>query len=160
MTRHSAAAKPDVLHRQRGTTTGAVAIGAASAIPSHVGSISDKSIRTRVRKLLQSLAPGGAAIDRRHDQRYPFPKPICLTPVAHDGQTPLGQSRTVVGSSLSERGLGFFHSDTLPHKRMVATLESSDGEPISLLIELTWCRFIGNGWYESGGRFVQSLVNG
>lgn len=155
MTRHTADAKHEVLHRLRTTLP-----EAAVPAPSSVGSISDKAIRARVRNLLKTLAPTGAAIDRRHDQRYPFPKLIRLTPVARDGQTPLGESRTVVGNSLSERGLGFFHSDTLPHKRMVASLETPEGEPISLLIELTWCRFIGHGWYESGGRFVQSLVNG
>jgi hypothetical protein len=40
---------------------------------------------------------------------------------------------------------------------MIAAFASTEGEEIEMLVDLTWCRFMGQGWYESGGRFVQPL---
>jgi hypothetical protein len=122
-----------------------------------VARAADLAIRSQVQRLLQTVQPAAPAIERRQDRRYPFPRVIRLTPVADDGRTPAGESLVVAGNSLSERGIGFFHSEPLAHRRMMASFASADGEEINLLVDLAWCRFIGQGWYESGGRFVQFL---
>lgn len=124
---------------------------------SAVASAADEAIRSKVRKLLQTLLPVTPAIERRQDRRYPFPRLIRLTPVAHDGRTPIAEALVVAGNSLSERGIGFFHSYPITHRRMIASFTGVDAEEINLLVDVAWCRFIGQGWYESGGRFVQNM---
>ena len=74
--------------------------------------------------------------------------------MAKDGRTPEGESLVVVGKHLSERGLGFYHPKPLPYRRVIASLESN-GLWLGFLIDLKWCRFTRQGWYESGGRFLE-----
>jgi hypothetical protein len=122
-----------------------------------VAQAGDTAIRARVKQLLKTLTPEAPSIERRQDRRYPFPRLIRLTPVADDGRTVVGEPLMVVGNSLSERGIGFFHTQPLTERKIIASFASTEGEEIDLLVDLTWCRFMGQGWYESGGRFVQSL---
>jgi len=96
-------------------------------------------------------------MERRRDSRYPFPYLIHLTPVGNDGMTPEGETVVVVGKHLSERGFGFYHQAPLPHRRMIASLETKQGHWLGFLIDLNWCRFTKGGWYESGGRFLQAV---
>ncbi|MCX7425859.1 MAG: hypothetical protein NTW96_09610 [Planctomycetia bacterium] len=112
-------------------------------------------VRARIGGLLTTLCPRSGARERRRDQRYPFPHLIHLTPVGEDGITPEGQSVVVVGKHLSERGVGFYHPKPLPYRRMIASLEAGAGVWMAFLIDLSWCRFTKEGWYESGGRFLQ-----
>jgi hypothetical protein len=117
----------------------------------------DAGVRAQVNRLLRTLFPSGQLAERRRQQRYPFPHLIRLTPVAEDGVTPLGDPIVAVGKHLSQHGLGFYHPRPLAHRRMIASMEAGDGAWVGFLIELTWCRFTRQGWYESGGRFRQAL---
>ena len=65
----------------------------------------------------------------------------------------------VVGKDISEHGLGFYHQAPLPHRRMIASLESSHGRWHGFLIDLNWCRFTKGGWYESGGRLLKAVLS-
>ena len=65
----------------------------------------------------------------------------------------------MVGKHLSERGLGFYHPQPLPYRRMIVSLEGPRGDWFGFLIDLTWCRFTRQGWYESGGRFLESVAS-
>jgi hypothetical protein len=115
----------------------------------------EDDIGTQVCGLLSALYPQHDLTERRHENRYPFPYLVQLTPVAEDGVTPRGDAVVVVGKHLSERGLGFYHPKPLPHRRMIASLQTGSGQWIRFLIDLNWCRFIKQGWYESGGRFLR-----
>jgi hypothetical protein len=117
----------------------------------------DVDVRTQVLALLTTLYPQYELVERRRERRHPFPHLIHLTPVADDGVTPAGEAIVVVGKHLSERGLGFYHPQPLCHRRMIASLENARGEWISFLIDLNWCRFTKHGWYESGGRLLESV---
>ena len=117
----------------------------------------DEDVRAQVWGLLAGMYPRGNVIERRSDCRYPFPYLVYLTPVQDDPATPSGEPVVVVGKYLSERGLGFYHPKPLPHRRMVASLETHSGARLALLIDLSWCRFTRHGWYESGGRFLQTV---
>ena len=121
------------------------------------GSSPEDDIRTQVWGLLSTLYPQNDLAERRRDSRYPFPYLVQLTPVAEDGVTPEGATIAVVGKHLSERGLGFYHPKPLPHRRMIASLETGGNRWMTFLIDLSWCRFIKQGWYESGGRFLRSV---
>jgi hypothetical protein len=120
--------------------------------------LEEDEVRLQVWGLLGALYPQHDLAERRKDTRYPFPYLIHLTPVGSDGVTPEGKTIVVVGKHLSERGLGFYHPQPIPHRRMIASLESH-GHWLGFLIDLKWCRFTRQGWYESGGRFLQSVLS-
>jgi len=122
------------------------------------GAASDE-IRTQIWGLLSMLYPKVSVTERRRETRYPFPSLINLTPVGEDGATPCGESVVVVGKHVSERGLGFYHPKPLPYRRMIASLEGPRGDWFGFLVDLSWCRFTRHGWYESGGRFLESVAS-
>ena len=116
-------------------------------------------IRTQVWGMLTTLYPRNDLIERRRDNRYPFPCLIHLTPVGDDGVTPEGTTIVVVGKHLSENGLGFFHQFPLPQRRMIASVECKNGHWLGFLMDISWCRFTRGGWYESGGRLLQTVLS-
>jgi hypothetical protein len=118
---------------------------------------SDEIIRQQVWGVLVGVYPQGNIVEKRQDQRFPYPHLLYLTPVGPDGLAPIDESVTVVGKTLSERGLGFFYQSPIAHRRMIASLETSEHLWAGFLIDITWCRFTRYGWYESGGRFIQSV---
>ena len=115
-------------------------------------------LRTQVWGLLGTLYAKVTVMERRREKRYPFPFLVHLTPVDEDGVTPCGESIVVVGKYISERGLGFYHSQPLPYRRVIASSEGPRGDWFGFLLDLSWCRFTRQGWYESGGRFL-GVVN-
>lgn len=123
----------------------------------------DDAVRKQVWKLLSAVYPGGHLVERRTDQRYPYPRLITLRPMRSDGRTPAGPPLTVVGKHLSERGLGFFHPEPLPQRLVVVSLDKGDarggdGRGLSFLLDVHRCRFTPQGWYESGGRFIAAVA--
>jgi hypothetical protein len=113
-------------------------------------------VRLQVWGLLSTLYPKQEFMERRNETRYPFPYLVHITPVAADGVTPQGDTVVVVGKHLSEQGLGFYHPKPLPFRRVIASLENN-GRWIGFLLDLKWCRFTRQGWYESGGRILESV---
>ncbi len=118
---------------------------------------SDDDLRMQLRGLLSSLYPQDHPIERRKENRYPFPFLVHLTPIDADGEPSVDETVVVVGKHLSERGLGFYHPKPLPYRRMIVSLESPGEQWLGFLIDLNWCRFTKQGWYESGGRFLRSV---
>ena len=133
--------KPTVLHPQ------------IDLLPDHAPD-GENEVRTQVWGLLTMLYPRHASLERRQGQRYPFPNLIELTPVAKDGVTPVGAVVVVAGKHLSEQGIGFYHPHPLPHRRMIASLDAGD-QRLAFLVDVNWCRFTPQHWYESGGRLLQ-----
>jgi len=118
-----------------------------------------EEVRARVLGLLATLYPAHDRVERRRENRWPFPYLVHLTPVDDGGTTPSGETVVVVGKHLSQRGLGFYHPRPLPYRRMIASIAGADGNWIGFLIDLNWCRFTREGWYESGGRFLQTVAS-
>ncbi len=118
--------------------------------------IDDEAI-AQVRGLLAGMFPPGTSLERRREQRFPFPRLLQLTPVGADGLQRLGPSFTAAGKQLSESGLSFFHPDPLPFRWVVAALDKGDGRWIGFLLDVDWCRFTRQGWYESGGKFIRAV---
>ncbi len=110
-------------------------------------------------QLLQHMLPSDVGAEKRQTKRFPYPFLVELTPVGDDDTTPVGAPMTVVGKDLSERGIGFFHQQPLPYRRVQATVEDMTGQRIEVLVDLAWCRFKKQGWYESGGRFLHVAVD-
>lgn len=129
------------------------------ALLPELGAAPNDDVRTQVWGLLTTLYPKHDMAERRRDTRYPFPYLVHLTPVGEDGVTPEGETIVVVGKHLSERGLGFYHPKPLAHRRMIASLQATGGQWMGFLIDLSWCRFTKQGWYESGGRFLDPVLS-
>jgi len=119
----------------------------------------DDDVRTQVWGLLTTLYPRNDLMERRRDNRYPFPCLVHLTPLGKDGVSPEGETVVVVGKHLSEHGVGFYHQQPLPHRRMIASIEGPKGHWFGFLLDLNWCRFTKEGWYESGGRFLETVLS-
>ena len=112
--------------------------------------------RDTIRKLVASLAPSRSAVERRGDRRFPFPYPVRIAAADGDAEAK-SPSFTVIGKHLSESGLGFYHEEPLPYRRVHVWLGSPIGLEVQLVMDLSWCRFVGQGWYVSGGRFVEPV---
>jgi hypothetical protein len=117
----------------------------------------DESVRVEVRSLVARMFPHRMPVERRSNGRNPYPFLLRIVPVANDGQTPTGDAIVVVGRDLSERGMGFFHQQPLMNRYAIATIQDNTGGGISLLLDVSWCRFTSYGWYVSGGRFLRVI---
>ena len=117
----------------------------------------DEEAIAQVRGLLAGMFPPGTLLERRREQRFPFPRLLQLTPVSADGLQRLGPCVTAAGKQLSESGLSFFHPEPLPFRWVVVSLDKGDGRWIGFLLDVDWCRFTRQGWYESGGKFIRAV---
>ena len=113
--------------------------------------------RDTIRRLVASLAPSRSAVERRGDRRFPFPYPVRIAPIEDDASATGEPAFTVIGKHLSETGLGFYHEQPLPFRRVTVWLGSRVGLEVELVMDLSWCRFVGQGWYVSGGRFIDAV---
>jgi hypothetical protein len=114
-------------------------------------------MRVQLWALLSTLHPKSDLVERRRETRFPFPCLLHVTPVGDDGMAPSGESTVVVGKDISERGLGFYHPQPLPYRRVIISIQSGGGHWFGFLADLNWCRFTKHGWYESGGRFLRAV---
>ena len=69
-------------------------------------------------------------------------------------------SIVVAGRSLSEGGFGFYHPQPISLRRVIAQFNVGNGRWVGFLMDLPWCRFTAEGWYESGGRFLSAVPVG
>jgi hypothetical protein len=118
--------------------------------------MTDEVART-IQLVLWHNRPSSLHGDRRGERRHPFPYPVHLLPVSADGKSTIGEPIVVLGKDLSEQGLGFYHSQPLAERHVLATFDCGEFRA-KFLMELTWCRFGSHGLFENGGRFLQSLT--
>jgi hypothetical protein len=114
------------------------------------------SLKRAIRGLMTRLSPH-VARDRREYVRHPLPALMELTPVDAETEEPLGSPVIVVGKSISEQGLGFFHQHAMPYRNAIVRVEAGPAGEMSFLVDLAWCRYTQFGWYESGGRFLRLI---
>ena len=105
--------------------------------------------------LLNGL-PDRMGSERRRTKRHPFPNPVYLTPLTADEKPILDDTVAVIGRHLSLLGLDFFHRDPIPYRRAICSLPYGPESWVGLVMNLTWCRFNGSGWYDGGGHFVRT----
>jgi hypothetical protein len=93
--------------------------------------------------------------ERRREQRQPYPYAVYLTPLNHRGVPDLAETFVVIGKHLSSHGFDFYHSQPVPHRRVLASFDCGNGRWAGFVLDLGWCRFNRNGWYDNGGRFLE-----
>ncbi|MBS0209906.1 MAG: hypothetical protein JSS27_13235 [Planctomycetes bacterium] len=113
--------------------------------------------RPFIRSLLQATCRPNPGAERRREQRYPCPRLFMLVPIDQQTLKPVGEAVTVVGKHISESGISFFHPETVPYRWILAVVEN-DGKEMHFVVDLEWCRFTKQGWYESGGRIFGVLT--
>ena len=108
-----------------------------------------------VLQILACHGVGRTRLERRSEERFPFPYVMYITPASDpfDGSS-AEPAIPIVGKHLSKHGLDFYHRDPLPHRHIIVKAEVARGHLIQLLLDITWCRFIRQGWYSSGGKFL------
>ena len=117
----------------------------------------DGNVQQTVKQVMYPDQLARTEIERRRDHRRPYPYPFRITPF--EGQPVREKSLIVIGKTLSERGVDFYHREMLPYRQVVASFETNNGGIVHLLLDLTWCRFGKHAIYDSGGRFLRVLVN-
>lgn len=105
---------------------------------------------------LQTVVGPSRWPERRRAPRRHFPYLLSVTSLDPKTGLPQLPAQRGVGRQLSEFGLDFYYAGSLPTRHVLVEVETSDGR-LRLPLELTWCRFLHDGWFEHGGRFV-SLV--
>jgi len=83
--------------------------------------------------------------NRRSETRFPFFRPISVQMDNH--------SFSAFTREVSLSGIGLLHSMELPLKEVSVTIA---GQPDPLFVQIERCDPIGEGWYISGGRLVDS----
>ncbi len=96
------------------------------------------------------------AQERRASIRHPYPFLVRAIPADRHGNRLAEAPLTVIGKHVSFEGFGFFHTTPIAHRHVVVEFATGpQSPPIRLLMNLIWCRFLREGWYDSGGKFVQ-----
>jgi hypothetical protein len=117
------------------------------------------SLAKRIELLVSQMNPQ-VAVDRRHDQRFPLPVLLKLTPIASNGQLQPERAAIVLGKDVSRCGISFFHEHSLHYRQAIVSLEHPDFGWFAAEIDIYWCRFTRPGWYISGGRLIVEVNSG
>jgi hypothetical protein len=124
---------------------------AMSASPKHA-----QNVGQAVDQIIRHAVDVRNSPERRTSVRHAYPELVRVTPSNKRGTT-TGPPLSVVGKHISHGGFGFFHNGPLPEKYVIAEFDLG-GQRSALLLNLVWCRFLREGWYDSGGKFV-NVVN-
>src|SRR5690606_35254030 len=73
----------------------------------------------------------------------------------YSDESPQTPPQVIVGRDISERGLGFYHSQPISFRAGIVVCDLPDGGQTAFEIDITWCRFARHGWYESGRRLLR-----
>jgi hypothetical protein len=96
-------------------------------------------------------------MERRSAPRHPFGRQITVEPFI-EGWSGLSaeemQPFTAYAKDISAQGVGFFHTRSIPTRRVVCRMRRNNGSELALLTMLRWCHAIDDQWYLSGGSFV------
>jgi hypothetical protein len=110
-----------------------------------------------VETLVASWNGPSTFVERRRWHRVPYDRAILITPLDDETNEPVGPSQRVRGRDISLGGVSFDHRETLACRKVACIFEPDSPKSESVIVRLTWCRFTKDGWYQSGGQFVQSI---
>ena len=89
--------------------------------------------------------------ERRAHERHPYFRPVLIT--AHE---PERKCFSAFSREVSLGGIGLLHNMPLDLGKFVVSIAHETNCAVNLPIEILWCRPCGEGWYMSGGRFLES----
>lgn len=93
--------------------------------------------------------------EQRRSPRLSFFGPVSLRlPGSADTQM------SAFARDISPAGIGLVHLMPVAEIELIVALSLPSGRGVLLRTEILWCRDYGNGWYASGGRFVDVATAG
>jgi hypothetical protein len=117
-----------------------------------------RNLQACIAWLLESGSGDHVPVEKRAHRRFPFRKPITVTPVNnHSGRPDRLKSFSAFGIDISTCGICFLARHLVPARKAVLSAEGPSGELVTLLFEPRWVRFTRGGWYQTGGRLVEVL---
>lgn len=109
----------------------------------------EKRVREAVNRILGKSIPQAGA-ERRSDPRLPFFGPVTIT--LDDEAFP---RFSAFARDISHLGVGLLHIMPLECGEVIVNIRQGEGEkPVALRTQIMWCEDCGEGWYISGGRFL------
>lgn len=99
-----------------------------------------------------------ASMQSRRWHRIVFEEPLIVTPLDDSTNEPSGEAFVATGREISLTGLSFMHQRPLAARKVAVTFQFDDGTSESVVAQLRWCRFRGDGHYQSGGQFLRSIA--
>src|SRR5262245_18921912 len=93
-------------------------------------------------------------LERRNDSRLPFQRGVEVFPLRDDDTSDPGSQITAYTRDISQSGVGLMHDEAIQSSRVLLRFELHGGESMQLVVLLTWCRYLGDFWYSSGGRLL------
>jgi hypothetical protein len=113
-----------------------------------VGSGGERRVREAINRVLER-ARGTRGEELREAVRSPFFGPVSISQSGEE--VPRFSAFT---RDISPFGIGLLHIMPLKPGQVVISLRSALGEELLLRTQITWCESAGEGWYISGGRFL------
>jgi hypothetical protein len=113
--------------------------------------LAQRQIEQAVLRLL-SAARSEEPLERRGEPRYPFFRPIS---VLLDGAQ--RRQYSAFSREISKSGIGLLHNMPLEPAEVTLAILGPVGEVCRFRTQLVWCRPCGEGWYLTGGRFVDVI---
>jgi hypothetical protein len=92
-------------------------------------------------------------LDRREAPRQSYFGPVTLY---LDGAPNVQLS--AFARDVSPLGIGLVHIMPVKQGEVVVSLRLPSGDSIKLRTEIVWCKDFGDGWYASGGRFIDVVT--
>jgi hypothetical protein len=86
---------------------------------------------------------------RRTELRLPY-----FGPVSVGLPNESSVSLPAFARDLSPGGIGLVHLMPIAPGEVTVALPLPSGKPVQLVTRILWCRDFGDGWYTSGGRFL------
>lgn len=113
-----------------------------------ISSGGEQRARDAVNRVLDKPWPGGSG-ERRAASRSPFFGPVTIG--LHGAEYP---KFSAFARDLSPLGIGLLHIMPLERGEVIVTLRREGEPPLALRTQIMWCEDCGDGWYVSGGRFL------
>ena len=148
-------------HKHQGRSVELKALDAAKPCPvTEPGPERWREVSACVAMLLESCSNVQVPVEKRSLRRYPFRRPLTITPVeTRTGRPDHAKSFAAFGLDISATGIGFLARQLVPARKAVVTCDGPENRPVSILFEPRWVRFTRGGWYQTGGRLLAVLPN-
>lgn len=90
--------------------------------------------------------------EQRRERRIPYLDVVTISPAGQPGE-----KLSAFARDLSPGGIGLVHRMPIALEEAVVTLKLPRGRTAAMVTQIVWCREFADGWYASGGRFLDVL---
>jgi hypothetical protein len=90
--------------------------------------------------------------EQRRERRIPYLASVAISPIGFPGEKVSAFVR-----DLSPSGIGLVHLVPMKTVDFVLTLHLPRDRTVSMVTKIAWCREFADGWFASGGQFLDVL---